>query len=232
MENQIQNKKLEILVIEDDQNFINVAKNTYMNDTNINPKFASTYEEAIQYLNDLKIDGVVSDLFFPSKIDWKNEFLGEFKEELDRVISYFYNKCSSEEEKQRMKKEYIDHNVKNFEDFKNLDENPSGLGIMQYCNKNKIPYVIASQGERHRGKLGIVRRAVQYMKSFKKSKDDDPLARVLIEALPKSSFEYNIETDKGNKETWIDALYRNKRGLIDKIRVPEQDEIKVEKKYS
>ena len=46
----MENKSLDILVIEDNSKFIEIARSVYDKDSTINPAYAQNYEEAIKLL--------------------------------------------------------------------------------------------------------------------------------------------------------------------------------------
>lgn len=57
---------MKLLIIDDKEEYLKVAIDTLGNENEI--VTASTYEEAIEKLEG--VDGVITDLFFPSSIDW------------------------------------------------------------------------------------------------------------------------------------------------------------------
>lgn len=58
-------KTLDILIIEDEEQHLNDAHAACENFNNINFYFASTLEDAKAYLQHQRLDGVISDVFFP-----------------------------------------------------------------------------------------------------------------------------------------------------------------------
>lgn len=97
---------------------------------------ASSYEEAIEKMQ--KVDGVITDLFFPSQINWF--------EEVKKMQPSGY---------ETVYKESIQKSIK-----KGVAENPSGLGIALLCKERAIAFIIVSDGSRHHGDLGTVRDAL------------------------------------------------------------------------
>lgn len=229
-----QQKKFELLVIEDTLEFLTVAKDVYGKDNRLNPSYVSTYESALSYLQSNKVDIVISDMFFPSQVDWKEYFLSDIKygrlEDLVKkgeleestLASYSQNKGSLE----RLNIDYADFEggppVSSIRDYKNIQENPAGLGIALYCLKNRIPFVLLSQyeqdGSRHRGAIGILRYALQYSQDFRDaiikgltdvSREEDGK---YVESNPKEALpellHYGgvVNVDKNTKEIWKEAI--------------------------
>ena len=213
--NIIEQGRLELLVIEDDPKFLSVAKATYDTESNIQVTYAKTYEEALQNFKLKKFDFVVSDLFFPSESSWITEITDRITPNIETCLKNVQKK---------MPWLTLDHHQKNFDryfsSFKKLTENPSGLGIAEYCYENRIPFTIVSQGDRHQGSLSIVRDILPYHPTI--SWDyclGDPICE---------NFLYRgVNIDKNSASTWKDALYGND-GVIKrkkwKIFTSEQEE--------
>lgn len=173
MNKKIENKKLETVVIEDCSGLLRIAKKAYEKREDLNPHYFSDYESAMNYMQNNKVDLIVSDLFFPAKVNF---------------IEYFHKKMEKSELRPEAEA-----------DFLQLDENPSGLGIAEYCIRNKIPFILASQGDRHIGNLGIVRYALMSMPEFGKHFGGH-------DCLPRMTVYGGAEVDKTEEKTWIDAL--------------------------
>ncbi|MFZ5955536.1 MAG: hypothetical protein ACOYT4_03850 [Nanoarchaeota archaeon] len=170
--------KIETIVIEDNPQFLEIAKQAYAGIEGLNPAYFATYEPAIEYIqtNKDKIERVVSDMFFPSQKDWKHEIYNEFKDRIDEYVQYA------------------------LKDFKGLTENPSGIAIARYCAINSVPFILISQGDRHKDNLKLVRPLLKYFKELKciATPKHDPIHSIAV---------YNgCEIDKSNPKTWLDAL--------------------------
>lgn len=157
-------KKCEVLVIEDNPEFIRVAKSIFNNEP-ISVIYASTYEEALEALRELKEKGssfgVLTDLFFPSEINFVEHLFPKIKKGIEETKAKFRETLKQLEGHTsalwfREKIAGLDEVLWEFE---HLDENPSGLAIIDYCLENKVPILVLSQGNRHCGNLGIVRNA-------------------------------------------------------------------------
>lgn len=89
-ENNLSNAPKRILVIEDNPEFCAVAKSVYDSSRGIQPIYASTFEEAMPYIKgEDRVDGVISDLFFPSQINWRQRFVSRSIIESVRVHRRF-----------------------------------------------------------------------------------------------------------------------------------------------
>lgn len=198
-------KQLDILIVEDNQQYREVAKETLekyggRDRFNLNPQYVSTYQEAIDILNTKSIDAVISDLFFPFASEQ-----GETMNMLSNVYDYFVQKAGSqtkrmqqtawveeisremEYELPQLSKKYpqIDFQdaIKGAEILKNNKfkaEFPYGIGIALLCSEKKIPYTIVSQGERHHGELSQIRCAAMHSQKLKKVFGTDPLVEMLL----------------------------------------------------
>lgn len=123
---------MKILIIDDNEEYLKVAIKTLGNENGI--VTATTYEEALGKIEG--VEGVITDLFFPSLIDWT-----KFIKNLSSLSQY--------------DKKYIEFLSKTHE--LTIKENPSGIGIALLCKDKGIPFVILSEGDRHSGSLGAVR---------------------------------------------------------------------------
>lgn len=123
---------MKILIIDDEEEYLKVAIETLGEKNEI--VTATTYEEASEKIEE--VDGVITDLFFPSIIDW-----AEFIRGLPPLPHY--------------DRKYIEFLSKTYD--LNIKENPSGIGIALLCKDKGIPFVILSEGDRHSGSLGAVR---------------------------------------------------------------------------
>jgi CheY-like chemotaxis protein len=125
---------MKLLIIDDKNEYLKAAIDTLRTDNEI--VTATTYEEALKKLEG--VEGVITDLFFPSSIDWM-----KFVKSLTPLPQ-----CD---------KRYLEFLSKTQECIK---ENPSGIGIALLCKNKGIPFVILSEGDRHSGSLGAVRHAL------------------------------------------------------------------------
>lgn len=149
-----------ILIVEDTEEFRTAAENALKHCTDLLVGFTSSYEEAMAALKDglfpakWKVDGVITDLFFPSETDWRQKMTSELplsKKGMGLTESFFKGYPS---------------------------ENPSGLAVAQWCFDNNKPFVMLSQGDRHEGDLGKVRGAI-IDRDFVGNKWD-PLPNILV----------------------------------------------------
>lgn len=207
MTNERQN--VETVVIDDNPEFIDVARIAYGNIAGLTPIYFSDYDSAVSYigLNRSKVGRVVTDLFFPSlNIDWRDPRVLDVRDEGYGIRS-------------------ID-----------VTGNPSGLGIAKHCSEKRIPFVILSQGDRHCGEFGKVREYLyetdnflrRYVESLDGHTDDAFLysgsgnlkvTEGMKDKLNSEEFfsgdeqfyrwvdnEYGRVVDKVQIKTWIDAL--------------------------
>ena len=190
-------EKLETLVIEDTPEFREVAERVYSKKLDLNCTYVSNYHEAIDYLDNHRVDQVISDLFFPSQIDFTKKLFEEsesatreFKElegiwEIENARKMTFNAIDSR---------------RPYELFTSLSQNPSGIAIALYCMERKIPYSIISQGDRHKGDLGIVRYALAGMPQI-----------VLKTKSSTGNYEIDLDgSDKTKERAWEYALERLK----------------------
>lgn len=151
-----------ILIVEDSEMYRQIARRSLENCRGFLIAFASSYEEAMSALRDglfpakWKVDAVISDLFFPSEMDWRMKMTSELP----------------------LSKQGMQSKGEFFTDWPK--ENPSGLAIAQWCFDNNIPFALVSQGDRHQGDLGKVRGAI-IDRDFC-GKDWDPLPKLLVRA--------------------------------------------------
>ena len=132
--------KLEILVIEDQQQNIAIARSAFEGKSEMQFHYSSNYEDSLKVINERKIDGIITDLFFPaSTISAKKVY-----EDLENQLE--------------MRKTY------RVEAFNELEEEPSGLLIAEKAINLDIPLIILSQGDRHVGGLGAVRYFFEELK--------------------------------------------------------------------
>ena len=192
----METKKLELLVIEDNTKFLEVAKKAYGENDIYVAHYVSTYEDAIDYLDTHKVDVVISDLFFPARTDFRKTLVKEIELGLQAMLEKgkkFYKTIGYDEEK--ITRDY-------HRQFEDLTEIPSGLEIARYCSKKDIPFCLASQGDRHGGDLAIVRATMrgiesQWLTDLKISKEDP---------FPDISVYDAGDVDKSKERTWIDAI--------------------------
>ncbi len=193
-------KVLEILVVEDNQEFIEVAKKAYEY-MGVKAAYASTYEDAISYLETHKIDVVVSDLFFPAKTDFRKTLLEEAKIGLQQRIGWFIEK--SWDKYIEKEKTFFEKYELRFSEFKEI---PSGLEIARYCSKKEIPFCIASQGDRHGGDIAIVRQFIKFMPYLLKDINNDAIHKFSSDPFPDISVYDAGQVHKLIPDTWIDCI--------------------------
>ncbi|MDO8740526.1 MAG: hypothetical protein Q7J54_03040 [Candidatus Woesearchaeota archaeon] len=235
MENQTKmetKKPLEILVIEDTPEFMEVAKSVYDNDTNIIPRYASTYEEAIKILKETEVQCVISDLFFPSQIDWKGKYAGEIEENRNSFVKeqreLLLTKYSEEEIKQaeeQVKQGLKPKNPFNFGsprvqlspayDFIELIEQQiQRTSEYQGLQENPAGLGIASYCLKNQVPFGIISQGERHRGNLAivrqavqevkefRNVNNDFLPYVLF-----CSSDSNGEMDKRNPQIWRDAIY-------------------------
>mgnify|MGYP001563605405 CR=1 FL=1 len=222
-------KPLEILVVEDNTQFTAAAKSVYdKQDSGVHTSYALTYEEAMAYLQSSRVDGVITDLFFPSETNWADKFLPEIRKEslkkmvekgeLPNILSWSYERLSNYDKNLVVGFDLNAQRDITVKDYRDVSENPSGLGIGLHCLQEKIPFIMISQGSRHGGNLGLIRYALQYCNTFKRmlNNTNDPLPEMLLyQGVAPSR---NPKIDKGLEITWKDAMYGEWSGLLEKLK--------------
>ena len=190
-------KPLETLVVEDNSEFINVARSVYDNDPSLITHYSSTYEEAFNQIKQKKFDGIITDLFFPSNTISTKKIYSEIGRGLGLNPEQDYDQ------------------YKEPQSFAKLKEEPSGLLVVEFCIEKEIPFVILSQGNRHHGELGAVRyfmgdisdKIDEFEKDGKEYKSTKLLEFLKQKQKP---FYYRFlnsnGVDKGNPETWKKAI--------------------------
>jgi CheY-like chemotaxis protein len=103
---------------------------------------------------------------------------------------------------------------------------PHGLGIAEYCEAKKIPFVIVSQGERHGGDLAHIRAAYMH-RTIREGEEGDMAQLLLYDGAAPSMMDYGQtisdgfrserSTDKSYKQTWVDAVSHKTSGLYETI---------------
>jgi hypothetical protein len=187
----MENKKLEILVVEDNLDFLEIAKRVATSRTNLIPNFFQSYEPAIDYLKNNSADGVITDLFFPSLTDFRQVGLEQVYKMLAKISDSETPEAPGEKLIEVMKS------------FSELQENPAGIGMAKYCFDNKIPYIIVSQGDRHKGDLWTTREMSWYFPTGFLGKNTYSGGPVEI---PDLMLYQGSHIDKSKEKTWIDAF--------------------------
>lgn len=108
--------------------------------------FAETYEQA-KILLDEGVDGIITDLFFPSDTDWTHYWA------IKILTSPIYQAVDEEQQT-------------NLLEISIATENPSGLAIIKECIERKIPFVMVTAGNRHHGNLAKVRHSLPCLQPF------------------------------------------------------------------
>ncbi|MES2203531.1 MAG: hypothetical protein V4474_04390 [Patescibacteria group bacterium] len=83
-----------------------------------------------------------------------------------------------------------------------LKENPSGLAIAKWCHEHRMPYILVSQGDRHKGELAILREPLKYM----------PFAGLDGDVLPKLLVRGGSQVDKNDPCIWLEAVIQVLQG--------------------
>jgi hypothetical protein len=192
----MEDRRLEIVVIEDTPRFLEIAKQVANRKTSLSSKFFQSYEPAIKYLKENKIDGVVTDLFFPSELDIQKEILSNERETREKL---------------RLEKgisgewALLKYDVPT---FGQLTENPSGLAIAEYCTNSHIPYLMLSHGDSHARNLQLVGEALAhgglYQLGYKKHIYAGLIQGFTLYDLLLYGGGRNI--DKAQEKTWEDAF--------------------------
>ncbi|MBS3094315.1 hypothetical protein J4474_01485 [Candidatus Pacearchaeota archaeon] len=187
-------RKLELLVVDDNPQYLQVAKLVLERQSDLEVLYATNYQEASSILNKSRsIDGILTDLFFPDgekdrELYTKSILMGA-AEELG-VNSNKQSRCAN----------------KPIPTLSELDEDPNGLRILDIAINKKIPYILLSQGDRHEGNLSTIRYLIeedipQQMYSTRKSYSGEELKHVI------GNLGITIEgVDKSKPETWERAL--------------------------
>lgn len=195
-----------VVVVEDSPEWIKVAKSVFDNEP-INVVYASTYEDAMSKIEELKEKGikfkVVTDLFFPSEINFVERLLPMVKENIEKEKAKIREMIEKAQGLPIAR--FYRGLLREFDEipgeFEHLNENPSGLGIIDYCLNNKVPVLVLSQGNRHKGNLAIVRSAV-----------GNP--RILGTGLRLTDLLFRRDgVDKRDPAVWWDAVY-GEEGLM------------------
>ena len=161
---------MKLLVIDDTPAYLEVAA-AALGEYEIS--FVSSYEAAAQAIESEKFHGVISDLFFPSNTDWA-EFV---RTNLTTLSEYKTDERSSLREKL------------------SITENPAGLGIALLCKSRGIPFIIITDGSRHKGNFGELRNALIATGFI--TGGWDPLPKLVL---------YGNGQDKTRPEPWRTSL--------------------------
>ena len=173
---------MKILVIEDTH--LETAKKA-LQDGEHSFVFAATYEEAMEHFASGRIEGVISDLFFPSQTNWGLHYNKRFLKRTRSEPAF---------NKEMEGNPYLGKIL----EMRTLSENPSGLAIVEHCLTNGIHCIVVSAGNRHRGNLAAVRYTIPHLTPFN-TVDHDPLRKFVLGG--------GVEDPpKDNLETWTSAL--------------------------
>ncbi len=133
-------KPLELLVVEDKPHHLKDAREFFDEriaiGVNINVDYATTYEEAKQRLEEKRYAGILTDIFFPSRIKGqnKNEILSELeKSSMNEGIAEKYDKLFN-------------------------DEKPNGVLIVKYAKDNNISVRMITDTYHHGQKTEPINR--------------------------------------------------------------------------
>jgi hypothetical protein len=199
-----QTKTLRLLVVDNTPRYLQTAGHVYTNISaytdpdllfgneprrsrpglipGIKASYARDLPEALKLLNEGDFDGVVTDLFFPS-------------EEGTDLRQYYAERADDEDARQEILE---------------LEEEPSGLRLAERLHDRGIPFKILSQGDRHRGDFGRIRRASINHPHLTPIFGNDPIARIAYQREDKP-------VDKTNPGTWIWVLSDEDNGLVRNI---------------
>lgn len=180
-----------IVVIEDNPEFLGLAQRIANSQSSLKSTFFQSYEPTITYLQNNSVDGVITDLFFPAETNFRERMINEDNEIRTKLRL----------ERPKLKLISVD-----LTPFRNLKENPSGLGIAKYCIDNEIPYLIVSQGDRHSGDLGVVREALNGGMPQLGIKKSELTGIPGYDKLPGMMLYGGSHIDKARENTWLDAF--------------------------
>jgi len=144
----LKEKKLTILVVEDNLEFQECAKKAL--GENCELRFASKFVEAKTEIlkNGKELDGIICDLFFPYSDDDLSGKDGQ------RIIKFVDEARASKEAEEHWQYRELPNNLAD------AGEKLAPLGLKLIDLAEGIPMVIFSQGDRHEGALGLVRFAM------------------------------------------------------------------------
>ncbi|PIN75284.1 hypothetical protein COV18_03780 [Candidatus Woesearchaeota archaeon CG10_big_fil_rev_8_21_14_0_10_37_12] len=227
-----------ILIVEDNAEYRTVAE-TAVRRVNRTakmdglPEFSVTYapdfSSAIITLEKQKYDGVISDLFFPfgdsegsarEHTSWIKTICEQIKPGIDEMRASLDGCSDNFRESLEKMCDAADRGYALLSGNMYEGEFPHGFGVANYCKDRNVPVVIVSQGERHAGKLGYIRYALDSLP------EDSSLCNIeslLYKGVAPNTFgrrskglldartlwdptEQENETDKLKVQTWLDAL--------------------------
>ena len=184
---------MKLLLVEDSEQYQEVAIKALKGHDLL---FAETYEQAQALVRTEEFDGVLADLFFPAKTDWKRKYLPQLKAYKYRCELEIEEGCFAPVEWSQRAKEASQLLI----DFDALPEQPSGLGLAEWLSDEPLPLVIISQGERYVGELAVVRQALRQVREFILiTHSADPLPVLLL-------YQGIKPVDKTSPQIWQDAV--------------------------
>jgi len=155
--------------------------------------------------------GVISDLFADASTDYvsliKEDILFNYiAEVIDDVRDLDW---------QHPDKKRFTYASESRDELRKVDENPSGLGVVETCYNLGVPVVLLSQGNRHTGNLGRIRQALKFSpKYLNLTGSDDPLYKMLAGG--------GVDQDKTIERTWdmtLQKLVKRVEAFIAEIQV-------------
>lgn len=129
-------KKLEVLVIEDNLENVETAKKAFEKERNYNFTYAGTYKDALSLIP--KTNLVISDLMFPH--DKNNTPSKNYDELVEKMIGIL--------DDNKIYLSSLESNAikRDLPKFLQSQEYPAGILIAEICKEKEIPYLIITSG--------------------------------------------------------------------------------------
>lgn len=232
---------MKVLVVEDKRENVEVARSVYHAMEGIEAEFAMTFREGIKRLEEENFDSVVIDLFIPEDSNDSSEageqLLKRLQDDhgtiarLEEIVWEGFEELSKEKKEQyretyrKISQERVEKYSAELKQLnsrlENMKEYPLGLLIAEYCIKQRIPFIMVSEGHRHQGNLAIVRHAVQSDKLGQAAYQADFLPEVLLYR--------GGDVNKSDPQVWKDALLLEFEGVVGGGLLDPQQREKLEK---
>lgn len=198
-----------ILIIEDEEQNIEAAKQTLLAKDIFVIDIARDYEEAIKFLKENEYDTVVTDLFFPEKIgtNKRTEGMKILEEMRNTFIEIGGRKGSG------WAGESLDVTLNLFKDLGSQkvpeSQQPLGLAIYKKVKKQNIPIIIATSYPRHHQYFSIAKQYLDilHQKEFKDFEDS-----ILIEGRD------DIQNPKAEAKYW-ENVFEHLKKTVEKGRL-------------
>ena len=141
----MENKKLEILVVEDTIENMKVAQNYFNQKKDIAVDYATDYNQAIKKIKNKKYNGLITDLFMPEKKGAERDFF-LLKDLFGKIYNKIYQDFEEEIAKGEGASDYKLNYCYELKDyiFSKKGNAPFGLLIAEKAEEMGIPYVIAT----------------------------------------------------------------------------------------